>query len=79
MAFRPRRYPQLWISCGYWTVVKWITRPRRTMGKNGSDIARYGSRFQFLGARRKLIHRESTLLITHTLVILSGSSGETCL
>ena len=34
--FRSCRYPQLWISCGYWAVVKWITRTRPTMGKNRS-------------------------------------------
>ena len=43
------RYPQLWISCGYWSVVKWITPPAPAI--HGKTSAVPASRLPSAGAR----------------------------
>ena len=60
-------YPHLWISCGYWRVVKWITCAPDAQRRSNADpeIARRGVHSGDRGRAGELIHRESTLLITH--------------
>ena len=71
----PPGYPQLWISCGYRGVAKWITYRRGTTGRKNARVAARGVAIPPRGLHDELIHRESTLLITHSVVIPAGTSA----
>ena len=60
----PPGYPQLWISCGYRGVVKWITFRPWTAGRKRRLRHTPGMPFHQPAAPATLIHRQSTLLIT---------------